>query len=285
MPPTRYSLFSLSLFLLMIACITSTVSLDEATANYIHALYQKKRYTEVMTEVRSYLSRFPLSAFFSEVAILGGEAAYKEKNHYLSRYFFEQAFKNTKNTRLLKQSLLGMAKSSYKIGSYQEAAKLFETYVTEFDDPLVNPAALYYAAVCAIASGNSSEASRYQSWLAREYPDSPYISLLTSPLPSSSSPSHPTKETTSPTPPSSSLNEVAFAMPHILQRETTNTVIITNWIHLTTTNETPSSPSRTLTLDDNTRYLSLLEVKARLLQLKAKALDEELASLGIGGLE
>ncbi|MFN3659730.1 MAG: tetratricopeptide repeat protein [Brevinematales bacterium] len=260
------------------------ISLDEATANYIHNLYQKKRYTEVMTETRTYLTRFPLSSFFASVALLGGEAAYKEKNYHLGRYFFEQAFKKTKDKNLLRQSLLGMAKCTYKTGAYQDAAKLFETYVTEFDDPLVNPAALYYASVCALASSNFSEASRYQRWLADQYPDSPYLSLLSdisSPPSPQSFPSASTKTSNE-----ISLNKVPLAIPQLIQENTTNTIIITNWITLTTTNQITNTASPPVSSpDENSRYLSLLEVKAKLLQLKSQTLDEELAALGIGGTQ
>ncbi|MFN4216047.1 MAG: tetratricopeptide repeat protein [Brevinematales bacterium] len=281
-PEPRFSFFLL--VFLVIVFSQGAISLDEATANYIHNLYQKKSYTEVMTETRTYLTRFPLSSLFASVAILGGESAYKEKNYYLGRYFFEQAFKKTKDKNLLRQSLLGMAKCTYKTGAYQDAAKLFETYVTEFDDPLVNPAALYYAYVCALASGNPSEATRYQRWLADQYPDSPYLSLLSD----ISSPTSPQSSSSASTGTSNevSLNKVPLTVPQLVQENTTNTIIITNWITLTTTNQITNIASQPVSsTDENSRYLSLLEVKAKLLQLKSRTLDEELAALGIGGTQ
>ncbi len=276
--------FSLFLLILVIVFFQSSISLDEATANYIHTLYQKKRYTEVMTETRTYLTRFPLSSFFASVAILGGESAYKEKNYHLGRYFFEQAFKKTKDKNLLRQSLLGMAKCTYKMGAYQDAAKLFETYASEFDDPIVNPAVLYYASVCALASGNPTEASRYQKWLADQYPESPYLSLLSD---VSSPPIPPSSPSISPATSSQpSLNEVPLAMPQLVQETTTNRIILTNWITLTATNQVTNTVIQPLSsADENSRYLSLLEVKAKLLQLKSRTLDEELAALGIGGIQ
>jgi len=275
----------------------AVISLDEATAGYIRTLYHQKRSTEVTTEARSFLSRFPLSPFFGEVAVMGGESAYREKNYYLGRYFFEQAFKKTKEQHLLRQSLLGMAKCTYKMGAYEEAARFFETYAREFDDPLVNPVALYYAAVCALASGRTEDATRYREWLTLRYPDSPYIGLITappartapSPQPVTSSPQDRGKGGVAVSPPgreggSSTLNEVGFVMPR-LATNTTNILIITNIVTITTTNEVRGENTNVaLAMNENDRYLSLLEVKARLLQLKAQTLDEELAGLGIGGL-
>ncbi|URA10968.1 tetratricopeptide repeat protein [Thermospira aquatica] len=271
---------------------TSSVSIEEATAQYIYSLYQKHRYTDVTVEVRNFLSRYPLSSLYIPVAIIGGEAAYKDKNYNLGRYFFEQAFKKAKQPHQVKQSLLGMAKCSYKLGLYQEAAKLFESYAREFDDPVVTPAVLYYAQVCALAANDQENAQRYQQWHASRYPESPYLSLLASAssrdtsfsIEHSVKSSPEEKEQKKESPP---LNEVSFSMP---SSETSNTILLTNWVVVTTTNtftnEKATEKEQTLALvEENNRYLSLLEVKAKLLQLKARALDDELSELGIGGLE
>ncbi len=283
---------------LAFALSTSAISIEEATTQYIYTLYQKQRYTDVTVEARNFLGRYPMASSYATVAILGGEAAYKDKNYHLGRYFFEQAFKKTKNPPQVKQSLLGMAKCSYKLGLYEEAARLFESYAREFDDPVVTPAVLYYAQVCALAAGDHENAQRYRQWHTSRYPESPYLSLLASPsstppedtqpaIQSSPTPLAQAKESPKPQPP---LNEVPFSMPSLPSTETTNLIILTNWVTLTTTNvftnQQTSPKGQTLpTMEENARYLSLLEVKAKLLQLKARTLDDELSELGIGGLE
>jgi|GEM_PF-2303455 tetratricopeptide (TPR) repeat protein len=270
---------------LLLFCILSlsSISLEEATFQYIQNLSTKKRFTEVITESRSFLNRFPLSSFYPRVAILGGEAAYKEKNYYLGKYFFEQAFQKAKETIDLRQSLLGMAKCNYKLGMYSEAARLFETYTKEFDDPIVNPAALYYAQVCALSEGRREEAQRYQQILAQRYPDSPYLNALVIPS-TPTPPSQNSVATTAPEPQKqtpTSLNEVSLNMPPLTTQQTPPTTLtLTNWVTISNQVSSPP-PTNTISINENERLLSLLEIKAKLLKLKDKALNDKLAELGI----
>jgi hypothetical protein len=70
-------------------------------------------------------------------------------------------------------------------------------------------------------------------------------------------------------------------MPPLTTQQTPPTTLtLTNWVTISNQVSSPP-PTNTISINENERLLSLLEIKAKLLKLKDKALNDKLAELGI----
>ncbi len=295
-----------AVFPLLLACLALSgalfaIGLDTAKFRLAEKFYNQNNHRKALDECRDLIANHPYSGHVPRALLIAGKSSLALNDFEKASRYFSVLEKRAVKESDKRQALFGFAQSSYRLGRWKDAAVAYMNFGMRYKDSPVAPAALFYAGRSLDAMNLQGDAQSVYQTLAREYPGSPYAREARTPAASPEPPSRPAVPET----PDLNVVDLSGALRTITNTvvitnlfqpdgpaqfpetredysvrrvEISNTVVLTQTVVMIDTNEQELERAyreNRRTEEEIDRFRALVELKAKLLEMKEKAVREK----------
>ena len=162
------------LFCMLISVSAIAIEIDEAKFNLGESLFLEKKYQPALSEFDSLMARYPASSYLNKTLYMAAKSAFAIQQYEKSEAYYRQLGEKSTSSVDQKQALFGEAECNYHLKHWEKSASLFLDFALKFPESPVASSALYYAAKSSESIGLTADAKGLYQRIVTKYPGSTY---------------------------------------------------------------------------------------------------------------